>query len=91
MLKEQQEAWGLKLNKNMSEITLSESLKQKYPNLRLVKIDGGKVQSFCNVDNSRCLRPGEQEEDYSFNGNYAIRVSTAFSYDGCSKCSRNTK
>ncbi len=75
----------------MSEIILSEPLKQKYPNLGLVRVDGGKVQSVCNVDNSKCLRPGEQEEDYSFNKNYAIRIFTAYSYDGCSKCSRNIK
>ena len=73
------------------KVELSTTVKERYPRLVPV-LRGNKILSLCSVDDQRCLRPSEYEEDYNINDLdeeiIITRVFTAFA-SSCAECQRN--
>lgn len=71
-------------------VELSLTLRERYPNLKLVPQKDGKILSICTVDKKRCLDPKEVEDDYDYYqpDNIFIALYTAYSV-ACKGCSRN--
>lgn len=97
-LKEQQGAWGLRLNSMAIDepneiIELSSGLDQNYPNLYLELTKEG-IQAFCQIDKKRCLNPINREDDFEIisvaSGRKRImQTFSPFCLKGCENCLRN--